>query len=124
MRNLCLLIICFSFSSCLRTYKETRKVCGDNLYLEVFNRYPDCADYYLTDSISFRTFFVSQDLEHEYLRYECEGGIIYLMMIESSSKNCRNYIDENGNSIFKCDPDTVLKRAVFVNQLKRQHRFE
>lgn len=53
-----LILLCFFSSSCIRKYKETEKLCNDNIYLEVFDRYPDCKDYYLTDSNKFRTFFL------------------------------------------------------------------
>ena len=95
-------LVCLSviFSGCFRTYRETNKLCEGSLYLEIYDRYPDCRDYYLTDSTNFRTFFLARDLEHERFVYECKKDSVYLSVIENGSKNCHEYFDEAGRKGF------------------------
>ena len=124
MKHLYSILFCLFLSGCIRTYNDTIKVSGDSLFLEVFNRYPDCREYYLTDSTNFRTFFIAIDLEHEYFQYECKGDSIHLIDVRTGNKNCRDYFDEAGRKGVKCDEDTIERRTIIISQLKKNHKFD
>ena len=118
------ILLFFILSSCARKYKKTEKLCNENIYLEVFDRYPDCRDYYLTDSNNFRTFFLAQDLEHDFFKYDCKKDTIFLIKVETGNKNCREYRDSAGRMGFVCDKDTVVNTFFLISKLIAEKKFE
>ena len=78
-----ILFACLLFPGCGRKYDRTVKVCGDSLYVEVYdmNLVGTSLDY-LTDTINFRLFVGKYDNEHENFNYRCEGDTLSIRKIQ------------------------------------------
>lgn len=99
--SLLVFLIALLFSSCIKSYKRTIKLCDDKLYVEVFNVNPAGVDAdYLTDSLTFRYYVGKWDNEHENFNYTCKGdSIIILKQITQDTTSLRKVVETRRLSV-------------------------
>ena len=119
VKYLSFIILIPLFFGCFKKHHTTRQVC-DKLYVETFLLPPaDIAEYYLTDSLTFRMFLGKLDNEHEGCAVTCKGDSVIVEKFTSLS-----------DSALVIDKDTVnykhiIETRVFnLHDLKKQSKFE
>ena len=74
VRNLIFAALCITFTSCYKRYIGTRNICGNNLYVEIYEINPAGVDAcYLTDSTNFRMYIGRFDPESANYDFKCHG---------------------------------------------------
>ena len=116
------LTVCILFSSCMKKYKFTAKVCDKNLFVEVYqiNYFGVDADY-LTDSTNFRKHIGDWDEEHENYSYSCKGDSVYIMKTVSGNRWAK--WDSTAKTVIS-NFDTIQNLTFSISQLKKENNYK
>ena len=114
IRSLVLTILCTTFTSCYKRYINTRDICNNNLYAELYEINPAGVDaWYLTDSINFRIYVGKFDPENGNYKFECDQNYVYIQKFAYRD----HYISDTVNAV-------IGKKKLNLDSLKQQHKFE
>jgi hypothetical protein len=112
IRNFLLIILCFALTKCYKNYIGTRKICKNNLYVEIYEINLAGVDAcYLTDSINFRINVGKFDPELGNYKFRCNDDSVYIIKYNHRNK----YIGDTINV-------TKEKKALSLTTLKKQQQ--
>lgn len=100
---------------CISRYKYTVKICGSQMYSEVFEVNPAGVDEaYLTDSVSFSVYVGKFDIEHEMFKYLCVGDSINIYKYSKDSTGLMKIVDNRALSVrYLSETKAHIKKPLF-----------
>ncbi|MFM2394345.1 MAG: hypothetical protein RLZZ546_2327 [Bacteroidota bacterium] len=108
---------------CRERHKYTREICGDNLYVEVYNINPaGVGRCYLTDSLNFKIEIGSYDEEHDQYEIDCKGDNINVIK-ETSGNKSAEWVKKNGIKSLKRNIDTIERKFYKLSDLQKLKNF-
>ena len=106
------IVICALFYSCYTKYIGTKKICDQNLYLELYER-NQLGISYLTDSTNFKIYVGQLNFGDEYYSYKCMSDSVFIYKITRGMG-----LNDPSYGI------TIDEYRYNINYLKKEKKFE